>query len=47
MGPIDSVPARQRGGKSLPELGIVGHILTLDREAPLALLQQINDIVHA
>ncbi|MBK6355420.1 MAG: PelD GGDEF domain-containing protein [Betaproteobacteria bacterium] len=39
--------ARQRGGKSLPELGIVGHILTLDREAPLALLQQINDIVHA
>ncbi|MFZ2971533.1 MAG: PelD GGDEF domain-containing protein [Ferribacterium limneticum] len=39
--------AHQRSGKKLAELGIFGHILTLDKQAPLALLQQIDDIVHA
>lgn len=38
--------AKQRSGKTLAELGIFGHILSLDSEAPLALLQQIDDIVH-
>lgn len=39
--------AKQRSGKTLVELGIFGHILTLDSQPPLALLQQIHDIVHA
>ncbi len=39
--------AKQRSGKSLAELGIFGHVLALDSQPPLALLQQIDDIAHA
>ncbi len=39
--------ARQRNGKTLAELGIFGHIRLLDSLPPLALLQQVEDIVHA
>lgn len=39
--------AHQRSGKRLNELGIFSHILLLDRDAPLALVQKISDIAHA
>jgi hypothetical protein len=39
--------AHQRGGKTLADLGIFGHTLPLDADPPLAVLKQINDIVHA
>lgn len=38
--------AHQRSGKSLTELGIFSHVLMLDQEEPLALLQRLRDIVH-
>jgi len=37
----------QRSGKTLIELGIFGHILLLDNDAPLAIVQKISEIVHA
>lgn len=39
--------AHQRSGKRLDELGIFSHILLLDNDAPLALVQKISDIAHA
>lgn len=38
--------AHQRSGQSLTELGIFSHVLMLDEEPPLTVLQKIRDIVH-
>ncbi|MBS1143156.1 MAG: putative transrane protein [Proteobacteria bacterium] len=37
----------QRSGKTLAEQGIFGHILLLNKEPPLAIVQKILDIAHA
>lgn len=39
--------AHQRSGKTLDELGIFGHILLLDQDAPQIVVGKINAIAHA
>lgn len=39
--------AHQKSGQTLAEFGIFGHILPLDTDPPLVLLQRLNEIAHA
>lgn len=39
--------AQQKSGQSLAEIGIFGHVLLLDKEPPLNVLNQLDIIAHA
>lgn len=39
--------AKQKSGQTLAEIGIFGHVLHLDREAPVSVLNQLKNLAHA